>query len=170
MAAPRKYGDELREAIHELVNEAGQPATQAATELEKRFPEIPALARIREIAREEAKARRPDPTTQPKDKQLQGLIAGVVKAIDLRLQAANHGTDDVDGAELLQLARTIREIEPLLKPEAPKGTQDNAPKGLLGQLGTTQPRRTRNPTTPQAQPVRAGVARQEGVGSGNMAA
>jgi hypothetical protein len=170
MAAPRKYGEEIRNAIHELFNEQNRTGEETLSDLAGRFEAVPSLERLREIAREERALRKPDLATKPKDQQLQALISGVVKAVNLRLEAANGHTDDVDGAELLQLARTIREIEPLLKPEASKHGDDSQPKTLLEQLQGTQRTRTRNQEPNTHTPVPAPVAPGAGVGSDNMAA
>lgn len=127
MSAPRKYGDDIRQAIHQLVNTEGRPATEAYRMLALRFAEVPNIDRLRDIAREERKAHRPVLAHQPKEQQLAHLLAGIVNAVDRALeQLQKHDQPDAD--ELLKLARTIREVEPMLKanPSRPGGQSSPA--------------------------------------------
>jgi hypothetical protein len=127
MAAPRKWSDAIRADIHQLVNEDGRPATQIAPLLKaKGHAEIPSLETIRDIAR----ATRHDITDKPKHEQLRSLLAGLVKATDAEITRVQAESGDDAPDQLLKLARTIREIEPLLT-DTPKGKRDDKPQSLL---------------------------------------
>jgi hypothetical protein len=153
MAAPKKYGDDLRAAVHELINENGRAATELEPILRERgFNQIPPIDTMRDWAR----ASRHTLTDRPKAQQLSHLLAGLVKATDAEITRvqAEPGNDTAD--QLLKLARTIREIEPLL---ADKPAEKNAkPSGLLGNLGHQDETPGAKPTKPATSAVRSLVA------------
>jgi hypothetical protein len=133
MAAPKKYGDDLRAAVHELINEDGRAATEIAPILKARgFNQIPPIDTMRDWAR----ASRHTITDKSKPQQLKeltGLAVTVIHAGFSRIQAENA---DSDADEILKLVRSLRELEPLLT-DTPKGKDTQKPLSLLEGIGNS---------------------------------
>jgi uncharacterized sporulation protein YeaH/YhbH (DUF444 family) len=149
MAAPRKYDDHTRKRILELHVHERRSASETAKILERDGTPI-SIHSVREIAKQE---RRTDITNRPKAEQLASLLAGLVTATNSEIARINAKNQDVDGDQLLKLARTIREIEPLLTDKKPK--KDKQPSGLLGNLGQDSNAATPKPSGGTSAAVRS---------------
>jgi hypothetical protein len=136
MAAPRKYDDTTRRRILELHVHERRSAGETAEILTRAGTPI-SVHSVRQIAKDE---KRQDLTERPKAQQLAALLAGLVQATNAEISRINGKNEPTDGDQLLKLARTIREIEPLLT-DTPKGNKAQKPETLLGGLqdaATTQ--------------------------------
>lgn len=151
MAAPKKYGDDLRAAVHELINEDGRAATEITPLLTARgFKQIPPIDTMRDWAR----ASRHTITDKSKPaqlKELTGLAVTVIHAGFTRIQAENA---DSDADEILKLVRSLRELEPLLT-DTPKGKGEQKPASLLEGLHSVATPREPHPTQQGQHPPRS---------------
>lgn len=136
MAAPKKYGDDVRAAVHELINEQGRAATEIAPILQARgLHPIPPLDTMRDWAR----ASRHTITDKSKPQQLKeltGLAVTVIHAGFSRIQAENA---ESDADEILKLVRSLRELEPLLTDKPASRGQDKPPTTLGGLTSVPTP-------------------------------
>lgn len=160
MAAPRKYSDDYRQAIHQLVNEQDRPATQAAALIARGHSDLEPLTIPVETVRLIARQQRGDLTDQPKSEQLRTLVAGMVRLYDTeitRLQA-EQGPLDADAA--LKVTQGIKTLEPFLT-DKPAG-KDEKPQGLLGNLGANDETQATEPTTGNVVAVRSLRSQSQG--------
>lgn len=137
MAAPRIFNDDTRDDIYRLNVEDGLTAVQIHDRLSAGPGETPSLQRIREILREEKRARGTAIEDMGKAEQLASLTNGLVKVADAEITRLLRAKGEIDADQLLKLANTVKTLEPLLKPEPSKQRADKPVSFLEVLPGTT---------------------------------
>lgn len=162
MAAPRKYSDEYRDAIHRLVNENGETAADVARKIAAGLDDLPPAdipqSTVAELAR---KARGHIPSRVQDLGKAEALDALSRRALGLtdRQIARYEQASDVDPDDILTLFKALKEAQSLVSQKAP-GEKDKAePSGLLGGMaGSSTTARQGNNGHSGAHPVSAPVA------------
>lgn len=138
MAAPRKYTDQQREAIRRLVQEEGHSYAKAAElcangvyDLE---PFAPSKATIAEIINGSEKPSKI--AALQLDVAFDQLARGAMSLIETEIERLKNTEGALDTDAMLKMARSLRELQPLAKPQAPNPNgKETEPKTLLGSMG-----------------------------------
>ena len=135
MAAPRKYDDEQRAAILELraagcsINQIIERCSQGIRNL---APFTPGKATVSEIVNgadkpsEIANLELADAFDQ--------LARGAMGLVEREIDRLKRSDGALDADAMLKMAKALREIQPLAKPNTNGHDDNKKPKGLLGSL------------------------------------
>lgn len=158
MAAPRKYDDKYRETVLRLVIDEHRTIAEAVRLIAAGHQELEPLNLSPKTAGDWVKAAqredRPDLSTAELPQILDTAARGLFEVVITDIYRQKNAKGKADPEELLTLAKTLKELQPLasLKPRTGK---DETPQGLLGNLNHNGQDAPTVPTHPKMAAVRS---------------